>query len=218
MPLVYQNSYQQPTCIDMGGSSGFAGITTAHISTCNGPTMLVNLNYNFAAWNTSTFYPQNPPGTIGPTDAGGRYDLFIPQNNLPGTALYTNLKNSLRTDWNGINPPVQYIVRPPKPTSLTFSPSTLQLPGTVTIAVGNGQNQTLSLIYTLPNETMREDTLTVDSSGQAQINYSCDYQGTYHYTAIRNLLDTGNGQNSTSCPNNDAYQCIGATLTLLPCP
>ena len=183
----------QPTSFRYSQSLSYAGRDTTTLTVGNGANMSLELRYTLNGGPTQT-------GTI-PLDANGQW-TYSPARDAPtGTYLYTGMRNALLSTWVTIN--VSYTVRPPQPTTMSISPSTLDLPGSYTMTVGNGADMTLDVGYTLQppggSAVTKPDIhgwpeLTAVSqgstTGRAVINASgCTLPGIYRFTKTRNTLN-----------------------------
>ena len=187
----------QPTTFVLATSEGYAGIDSISMTVGNGANMSLDLAY------TLNGRPQT--GTI-PLDANGQSTLALPHEIWTGVFVYTGMKNALLPEdspWVTINN-VTYTVRPPQPTTMSLTPPTLTPPGSYTMRVGNGANQTLDAQYTLtPPGGTAGDTLTLygwpellpagegSTDGTAVIEATgCTPPGLYQFTAMRNTRNT----------------------------
>jgi hypothetical protein len=208
-PYVSQSSYTQPTSMSFSPATGFAGIDSYTVTVGNGAYMTVGVKYNYTPWGAAYTYI-NLTGTIGPMDGSGQQLRALYQSDSPGTYVFTAIRNIQRDDWVSISS-VTFILRPAKPTGFTFTPSTLQLPGTHYVTTANGQNQTiLEEEQDPPNNTTAQWPITMDSSGSWSANVPCGTTpGLYTITRVRNDLDSG----------SDAWLTLsGVTQTLVACP
>ena len=183
----------QPTSFSFSQSLSYAGRDTTTLTVGNGANMSLDVRYTLNGGEEETGTTQ--------LDANGQW-TYSPARDAPtGTYIYTGMKNALVSEWVTIN--VSYTVRPPQPTTMSISPSTLELPGNYTMTVGNGADMTLDVQYTLqpPGGTAGPVTtienwpeLTAVSQGstdgRAVINASgCTLPGIYLFNNMRNTLN-----------------------------
>jgi hypothetical protein len=140
-------------------TDGYAGNTPCTIATfVDSPNMLVDVQY--------TFQGTSQTGSMQ-LDANGEWQYCPGHNDPIGTYTYTAMKNRLRTDWVSVSG-VTYTLYPPKPTSLSISPNSVNAGnGSFTMTAGNGGGVTLQLKYKLnegPTETL-SPWPTLDASG-----------------------------------------------------
>ena len=182
----------QPTTYRMSPDAGYAGAHTVRATVGNGAGMSLNLRYTINGGTTQE-------GTIQ-LDANGQWSYNSTRNDVVGTYVYTEMKNALASGWVSISE--TYIVRPPQPTTMSISPSSLTLPGSYTMTVGNGAGMTLDVRYTLtppggttgPVQTLYDwpvQTAGGGDNGTVDITAGVGTPpGVYRYTAMRNTLNT----------------------------
>ena len=182
----------QPTTYRMSPTEGYAGAHTVRATVGNGANMSLDLRYTINGGPTRE-------GTVQ-LDANGRWSYRSTRDDVIGIYRYTGMKNALAPEWVSINE--TYTVRPPQPTTMRISPSSLTLPGRYTMRVGNGAGMTLDVGYTLEPPGGTEVTkpnihgwpvLTAvsagSSDGRAVIDVSgCTLPGLYRFTKMRNAL------------------------------
>ena len=187
----------QPTTYRISPSEGYAGAHTVQVTVGNGANMGLHLRY--------TLNEVLDKGTI-PLDANGQWSYISTRADVVGTYVYTGMKNALLSkesdlDWVPID--ATYIVLPPKPTTMSINPSSLDLPGSYRMTVGNGADMTLDVQYkrTPPGETDAGPEETIANwpdlipvaagslDGTAVIPASgCTLPGVYLFTKMRNAL------------------------------
>ncbi|MDM7995525.1 MAG: hypothetical protein QUT30_07570 [Acidobacteriota bacterium] len=209
---MYFKVHGQPTCLSFSPIEGFAGVSNITITACNAPDMSIDIEYEFTPWGGGA--AQTLTKNMGTTNASGILTWSIPQNAAPGTMVVRKIKNALRLDWYTLSPPYPTLtIRPAKPITFQLTPTTLYLPGQLSIYSNNSQNQTIVEEYLNPNPPggILQVPLPMNSSGQWSWPYACGIEptGTYTFKRIRNQLDSG----------LDAWQSLpDLPLTLVPCP
>jgi hypothetical protein len=201
-------------CFEYNTTHGFAGIDTAIVHVCNGASLTIGVQYQFASWgdNTITYHDD---GVIGPMDANGQTALVLPQDSAPGIITVTAVKNISGGDWVLLNQPYpQYTVRPPKPIANTYMlPDVLPLPapaGTQLLHSANMKYQFITVSMNQPQPAgYAEYTLALDDSPD-YIGYNfLDNGGSWYageipcnvLTGVYTFLATRNGLDS----NEDAW-------------
>jgi hypothetical protein len=185
----------QPTSMSISPAVSYAGNTPcASFTFINAANTFVDLQYTLQG------YPA--VGSIQ-LNSSGQWQYCPGHNDALGTFVYTAMKNHWRTDWTAV-PSLTYTLNPPKPTSLSVSPSTVTSGiGSYTISAGNGGNVRLQLQYKF-NEG---STITLgpwpdlDSSGNAVIPVGhCTEPGTHRYVAVKNSLNGDDTYLAASAP------------------
>lgn len=185
---------RQPTSLSFSPVSIFAGngaldggCTT--ITVGNGREMTVELRWMRTPWGGGSAIADTSP--IGPFDVNGQMLHCPPQNGELGDYSYTEIKNTLRADWIPLSPPPQLRVRPPRPTSFKFNPSSVPSDQIFTVTVGNGANQTLVEEVRLPDTTTISLNFSLGADGTANNGPHCGLDpGDYVVLRVRNQLDS----------------------------
>jgi hypothetical protein len=180
--------YPQPTSLIYSSNIGFAGIDSYSVMVGNGGGMTVDILYDFTPWEASTVSDSNQVETIGPMDSSGNLTHVLNQSALPGTYRATAIRNHLNMDWVPINP-VSFTIRPAKPISFNE-----YLDEGFTFLVGNGQNQTELMNYTisyLDNTTQSgQELFCLDANGYWGVYLSPNFGiRMITFQSIRNSLD-----------------------------
>ena len=141
----------------------------------NGAYMDVELQYRRDAGDLQTM--------TRTMDAGGQYSYCLAHEDS-GQYTFLKIRNALNTAWVELDPAVTYTIRPPQPTSLTITPSTIQAgSGSFRMTVGNGADITLDYRYTLNGGTEREyigwPSLEPVSEGQQHGAGRCRYRAVH---------------------------------------
>ena len=188
---VVVNAAPQPTSLSFDASSGSAGNDCYTMTVGNGAYMDVELQYRRDAGDLQTM--------TRTMDAGGQYSYCLAHEDS-GQYTFLKIRNALNTAWVELDPAVTYTIRPPQPTSLTITPSTIQAgSGSFRMTVGNGADITLDYRYTLNGGTEREyigwpslePVSEGSSTGQVDVDTGpCTAVGNYVFTSIRNTLNT----------------------------
>jgi len=201
--------YPQPTSLYIDVNIGFAGIDSYTATVGNGGWLTIDFLYDFTPWG-STIPQTDQTDSLGKMDGNGQKTNTWAQNVEPGLYSIKAIKNNASESWVSISP-VTYTVRPPKPTSFTLIPITLQLPNSHSVVIGNENNQiVLEEEYDPPVHTL--NTYPMQMDGSASWSASCDCSivpGTYHITRVRNILDDG--------PDGDQWLAIDMYAYVLAC-
>ncbi len=208
----------QPTSFRINSTGGYAGVDTMVVTVGNGANMSLDLRYTLnGAARTGTFQ----------LDASGRWSQALAHNLPTGTYAYTGMKNALASDWVSIS--ATYRVRPPQPTSMSVSPSSITTPDDYTFDVGNGAGMTLDVQYTRrPPGGTTGAVQTINNwptlvsagggrpdDGTADISASgCTLPGVYRFTAARNARNSAWVSVTTAAPSRiDIGTSATVTLT-----
>ncbi len=150
-------------------------------------------------------------------DGAGQFSIALVNHYVPvGTYTVTKIKNHLNTAWTVLNPGVTLTVYPPKPNSLSISPSTvtagLNGQDTYTMTVGEGGLVNLDVKRKINNGTEQTFYNFValdgtppppgdgDPTGHANITVSnCAAPGAYQYTGFKN---DANGDDTCVSPGS----------------
>ena len=194
----------QPASLTFNGSTntfGYAGNSTYTLHADGAPGSSIEVEY--------AIYPNpgQPPIAQGtttiPLDASGNWTYSLGHYDTLGQYVFTRMRNVLRPDWVSIS--VSYTIRPPNPTWLTLSPSTVVAgQGAYTMSAGNAANVTLDVRYTLDSGTGEMSQPDIigwpflspvtpgSADGRAGIQVGpCTRLGTYRFKFIENTLNPG---------------------------
>ena len=187
--VVFDSQHPQPTSMSLSSTSGFAGNDCFTTTVGNGANMNVVLKYKRnGVWQ--------PEITIT-MDADGEYENCLGHDDS-GIYTFHAIRNALNTSFFNLPSVLTYTIKPPQPTSLALSHSSIPAgSGNYTMTVGNGADVTLDLEYTLNGGTTQtitgwpslEPISGGSSTGQVDINTGpCTAVGSYVFTRIRNTL------------------------------
>ena len=187
--VVFDSQHPQPTSMSLSSTSGFAGNDCFTTTVGNGANMHVVLKYKRnGVWQ--------PEITIT-MDADGEYENCLGHDDS-GIYTFHAIRNALNTSFFNLPSVLTYTIKPPQPTSLALSHSSIPAgSGNYTMTVGNGADVTLDLEYTLNGGTTQtitgwpslEPISEGSSTGQVDINTGpCTAVGSYVFTRIRNTL------------------------------
>jgi hypothetical protein len=122
------------------GTQGYAGIDSYTLHAAN-TGMTVEVEYTI----NCTENCQTHSTTIT-LNASGNYTHTLVHDQVTGIYRFQRVRNINREDWIGVS--TTYIVKPPKPTSLSISPaSVIAGHGSYVMTVGNGKNIYLDARY-----------------------------------------------------------------------
>lgn len=179
----------QPTSLSFNPTSAYAGNDCYVMTMGNSANMTVDLDYMFNnVWQSVWVTTMN---------ANGQWPYCVNHYDRVGTYTFVGIKNDLAWSWVSLNPFVTFVVKPPQPTSLTVSPSTILQGQSYSISVGNGANVTLDMQYTLNGS--QQTIFTWPTLGGSSPNPdgsvtiatdSATALGKYVFTAVRNTLNT----------------------------
>src|SRR5262245_11193683 len=107
---------QAPTSLTISPSQGFAGVDCYTVTVGNGSNMVVQFDYDS---------PTGPDSFISRMRSDGTQKYCLGQDIADGLYTYSRISNVEDADALPLDliPPVAFRVRPPKPTSLSISPS-----------------------------------------------------------------------------------------------
>jgi hypothetical protein len=203
------NPPPQPTSLSFSAQEGYAGSDSYTLHVGNGSNMTVDLSYRVDNGPTLS--------TTVALNSNGDWLYALDHYSVIGTFIFTAIKNHWRTDSISLSPAVTYKVLPPKPTSLSISPTTVTAgSGSYTMTVGHGANVTLDVQYMLDNVQQPSisgwPNLTPAAPGSATGIQTvpvghCFTPGTYSYTAIKNTLNTA-----------ATWQPVNSSVTVISTP
>lgn len=198
---------EQPTSLNLSPTQGYAGADCYTVTVGNGSNMVVDFRYTF-----NNGLPQEFSDTM---NAAGQQQYCPDHYTQPGIDTFIAIKNHSLPDWVELTP-VNYQLFPPKPTSLSISPSSVTAgQGSYTMTAGRGDGVTLDVKYRLdngPEQTIPNwPTLGPASpspNGQVSIPVAnCTPPGIYTYTSIKNTLN-----------DDTTWQAVNASVTVTSAP
>jgi hypothetical protein len=130
----------QPTSFTVSPSSLTRGQCYT-ITVDNGANMTLDIQYTL-----NSMEPQEIDGYPS-LDGNGQVCICTDELTAVGTYIFIAVRNTLNTDWVPVYVPL-VVNAPPQPTSFTVSPNVLTQGQCYTIAVDNGANMTLDILYT----------------------------------------------------------------------
>jgi hypothetical protein len=180
---------RQPTSLSFTPSSGYAGNQPCYtMKVGNAPGMVVDLRYliaGFPAQDTSISM-----------DVNGEWHHCPGHYATTGVYSFVAIKNHARLDWVPIQPWATYTLAPPKPTSLSITPSVVAVgQQSFRMTVGNGAGLSLDTQYNFnggPTETVFNWPSLIPVSPASPDGYvdvlpaPCSPPGTYEYTGFAN--------------------------------
>ena len=182
---------RQPNSISFAPTSGYAGNPPCYTLTVgNAANMTADFRYNL------NFSPR--PDVSITMDANGQWQYCPGHYDATGQYDFTAVKNHARADWFTLSPAVSYYLWPPKPTSLSISPSSIIGGQSYRMTVGNGALVTMNtrfstnggLAVTAYNWPSLSAVSPGSPDGQADIVPAPCPTGIRHFTEIANSLNS----------------------------
>src|SRR5262249_35043912 len=115
------NPPPQPTSFSISPPLAYAGNDPYTVTIGNAQNIIVDVLYTFVDSHGNSSGPLSVSITM---NEAGQWTNTLSHYEVAGTFIYTGMKNHWRVDWVPVNS-VTFESRPPKPASLSISPSTV---------------------------------------------------------------------------------------------